>query len=292
MLRNFIGDLLVDLRFIPSADSVCREECVSAMMRVKDEEWWIEPSILSIKDLVDEYVIIDQSRYDRTPEIIDEVKESYGLNIIHVRDFTVDFMEVSNKALKLTKCKWILRWDGDYIAREELTPTIKTLIQSLDPRKYYNIYWPHINFEIDLFHINIGDPLHIEHWLVTWSHKIKFIPLGYFEFLYTPPYHKRIDINKPLSLHLRTVKPPLRLLEWKYWWEMRRKGILGKVDLYEYIKQRIKDDFNVDNVHDASLKFLSQLRNRNCIGKYDPKIWGDYPKILKDYARKRFNIIL
>jgi len=292
MLRNIIGDLLVDLRFIPSADKVCREGCVSAMMRVKDEEWWIEPSILSIKDLVDEYVIIDQSRYDKTPEIIDEIKDIYGLNIIHIRDFTVDFVEVSNTALKLTKCKWILRWDGDYIAREELTPTIKALIQKLDPRKYYNVYWPHINFEVDLFHINIGDPLHIEHWLVTWSPKIRFIPLSYFEFLYTPPYHKRIDINKPLSLHLRTVKPPLRLLEWKYWWEMRRKGILGKVELYEYIKQKIKEDFNVDDIHEAALKFLSQLRSRNHIGKYDPSIWGDYPKVLKDHVKKRFNITL
>jgi hypothetical protein len=292
MLRNFIGDLLIDLRFVPSADSVCREECVSAMMRVKDEEWWIEPSILSIKDLVDEYVIIDQSRYDRTPEIIDEVKDDYGLNIIHIRDFTVDFVEVSNKALRSTKCKWILRWDGDYVAREELISTIKALIQNLDRRKYYNIYWPHISFEVDLFHINIKNPLHIKHWLVTWSPKVRFIPLKYFEFLYTPPYHKRIDINKPLSLHLRTVKPPVRLLEWKYWWEMRMKGILGKVELYEYIKQRIKEDFGVEDLHEASLKFLTQLRNRNDIGKYDPSIWGDYPKILKDYVRRRFNIVL
>ena len=262
------------------------------MMRVKDEEWWIEPSILSIKDLVDEYIIVDQSRYDRTPEIIDEIMTTYGLNIIHVRDFTVDYIEVSNKALKLTRCKWILRWDGDYIAREELTPVIKELIQSLDSRKYYNIYWPHINFENDLYHINIKNPLHIEHWLVTWSPKIKFTPLKYFEFLYTPIYHKRIDIAKPLSLHLRTVKPPLRLLEWKYWWEMRMKGLLGKIELYEYIRSRIKEDFGVEDLYEAALKLVSQLRSRDDIGKYDPKVWGDYPKILKDYVKRKFGIEL
>jgi len=289
---NLAGDLAVSLGFVEPANRVGREECISAIMRVKDEEWRIEPSILSIKDLAYEYVIIDQSRIDRTPEIIEKVKEDYGLNIIHIRDFDPDYIAVSNKALKLAKCRWILRWDGDYIAREEMIPTIKNLLQSLDPRKYYNIYWPHINFELDLFHINIEKPLHIEHWLITWSPKTRFIPVGHYEFLYTPIYHKRIDIENPLSLHLRTVKPPLRLLEWKYWWEMRRKGLLSKMDLYEYIKARIKDDFDVEDVNEAALRFVEQLRKRKDIGKYNPKIWGDYPKLLKEYIKRRFGIIL
>jgi len=241
---------------------------------------------------VHEYVIIDQSTYDRTPEIIDNLKENYALNILHIRDFNPDYLEISNKALKMTKCKWILRWDGDYIAREELTPTINSLIESLDPRKYYNIYWPHINFEVDLFHINTKNTLHIEHWLVTRSRGIKFIPVQYFEFLYTPPYHKRIDLSKPLSLHLRTVKPPLRLLEWKYWWEMRKKKLLGKISLYDYMRSRIKNDFGTEDLNEAALKLVKQLRERDDIGKYDVSVWGDYPKILRDYARQKFGIEL
>ena len=43
------------------------------MVITYNEEDWIEPSILSIKDLVDEYVIMDSST-DRTPDIIERVK--------------------------------------------------------------------------------------------------------------------------------------------------------------------------------------------------------------------------
>lgn len=292
LVRNIVGDLAVALHIVPPANSLGRDECISALMRVKDEEWWIEPSILSIKDLVHEYVILDQSRYDRTPEIIERIKQDYGLNIKHIIDHDPDYLRVSNKALSMTSCRWILRWDGDYIAREEMIPTIRKLIESLDPRKYYNVYWPHINFEIDLFHINIEKPLHIEHWLVTWSPKVRFIPVGYFEFLYTPLYHKRIDIDRPLSLHLRTVKPPMRLLEWKYWWEMRRKGLLGKIDLYEYMKRRVKEDFGVEDLQEAAKILVEQLRKRKEVGRYDPKVWGDYPRILKEYVKRRFNIDL
>ncbi len=292
LLRNLVGDLAVSLHLVAPANEYCRNSCISAMMRVKDEEWWIEPSILSIKDLVDEYIIIDQSTMDQTPQIIDRLKSEYGLNIIHIRDFSPDYVAISNKALKLTTCRWILRWDGDYVAKDEMPHVIRNLVESLDPRKYYNIYWPHINFEVDLYHVNAENPLHIEHWLVTKSPGAKFIQIDYYEFLYTPPYHKRIEINKPLSLHLRTVKPPIRLLEWHYWWELRRRHMLGKIELWQYIKQRIKDDFGIDDVYEAARIFYEKLKRRKDLARYDKSIWGDYPKILKDYVKRRFGINL
>lgn len=64
------------------------------------------------------------------------------------------------------------------------------------------------------------------------------------------------------------------------------------MDLYEYIKARIKDDFDVEDVNEAALRFVEQLRKRKDIGKYNPKIWGDYPKLLKEYIKRRFGIIL
>jgi glycosyltransferase involved in cell wall biosynthesis len=50
------------------------------MVITYNEEDWIEPSILSIKDLVDEYIVMDSST-DKTPEIVERVKSEHGLNI-------------------------------------------------------------------------------------------------------------------------------------------------------------------------------------------------------------------
>ncbi len=69
-VRNALVSIRAGLGLLPRVD---RPNCVSALMRVRDEEWWIEPSILSIKDLVNEYVIMDAST-DRTPEIIEGLR--------------------------------------------------------------------------------------------------------------------------------------------------------------------------------------------------------------------------
>ena len=103
-IRNSIVGVRAGLGLLPRVD---RPNCVSTLMRVRDEEWWIEPSILSVKDLVNEYVIMDAST-DRTPEIIERLRRDYRLNIIHVMDFDDDIASVSQKDLELIMCKWIL----------------------------------------------------------------------------------------------------------------------------------------------------------------------------------------
>ena len=103
-IRNSIVSVRAGLGLLPRVD---RPNCVSALMCARDEEWWIEPSILSIKDLVHEYVIMDVST-DRTPEIIEELRRDYELNIIHIMNFDDDIASVSQRALELIRCKWIL----------------------------------------------------------------------------------------------------------------------------------------------------------------------------------------
>ena len=57
-IRNSIVSVRASLGLLLRVD---RPNCVSALMRARDEEWWIEPSILSVKDLVDACVIMDAS---------------------------------------------------------------------------------------------------------------------------------------------------------------------------------------------------------------------------------------
>ena len=50
------------------------------MIRTRNEEEWIELSLLSIKDFADEIVVVDASS-DRTPEIVEDTASKYDLNL-------------------------------------------------------------------------------------------------------------------------------------------------------------------------------------------------------------------
>ena len=124
------------------------------MIRTRNEEEWIELSLLSIKDFADEIVVVDAST-DRTPEIVENTASKYDLNLklisynpIYPDTFSlraVDYINQSNIALKNTSFRWVLRWDGDFVARtsgEFSITRLREKILNLNPNVYYTIYPP------------------------------------------------------------------------------------------------------------------------------------------------------
>jgi len=118
-LRNTVSEIAFRFKAVPPATSINREDGISTTTCTMNEEDWIEPSLLSIKDLVDEYIVIDSSS-DRTPEIIRRTAEEHGLNLKMKKIPPGDLAKAKNLALKLSNYKWILSWDADFIARENM----------------------------------------------------------------------------------------------------------------------------------------------------------------------------
>ena len=263
---------------------------VSAVVWSKNEENWIELSMRSVAKIVDEYVLIDSST-DRTPEIALKTGRELGIPVKIIRTLTKNMAEVGNLGLKYSSYRWILKWDPDFILHEKYIVAIQKLIKELDEKNwYYAVYWPHLCLDGDLFHYNPKNYLHIEHWLFNYHPKLKYEMVGWMEILILPLFYKRIDIDAPMSFHLRTVKKPVRLLYRKYWYEARRKGILDKVDLDEYVYKRIIQDYNTSDISKAAELFLKEiLRGLN---RYDPKNQLSYPKILKEFVKRKYDINL
>jgi len=100
---------------------------ISAHMLVKNEEAYIEASIRSIHDIVDEIVVIDNGSTDRTQDILtsfDKVKVIY---------YEGDWMEVGehnlrNAGLRECKGKFIWIWDGDEVLYEGQKGMILSLL--------------------------------------------------------------------------------------------------------------------------------------------------------------------
>lgn len=89
---------------------------ISAPLIVKNEEKYIRNCLESLKDFVDEIIIVDTGSTDKTKEICKEYTDK-------IYDYKWDDNFANARNFSLSKCKynWILRVDGD----EELTPSFK-----------------------------------------------------------------------------------------------------------------------------------------------------------------------
>ena len=81
---------------------------LSLCMIVKDEEEHLPNALNSIKDAVDEIIIVDTGSTDNTIEIA----RSFGAKVYHY-EWNNNFASARNEALKYATCDWILSMDAD-----------------------------------------------------------------------------------------------------------------------------------------------------------------------------------
>ncbi|WP_338429842.1 glycosyltransferase [Synechococcus elongatus] len=94
---------------------------VSLCMIVRDEAELLPRCLASVKDQVDELIVLDTGSRDRTPDIATEA----GANLLHT-DWADDFSAARNQAIAAATGDWILVLDAD----EELIPEAWTELRS------------------------------------------------------------------------------------------------------------------------------------------------------------------
>lgn len=107
----------------------------------KDEEAKIQRCIASVKEVVDEIVVVDTGSKDKTVEIA----ESEGA-VIHRIEWENDFAKARNQALEKVKGKWVIFLDADeYVAKQSL-PFIRSYISIGEERGFDVILIDSINY--------------------------------------------------------------------------------------------------------------------------------------------------
>jgi len=237
LLRNFVSSTAYWLGISPKPSEYGKEEGISALVISYNDNDWLEPSLLSVNDLVEEYIVIDSST-DDTLKLLKEIKKTYGLNMKIIYTPPGNVVRARNLGLKHISYKWVLIWDPDFIAMDHMPRYLKELLNLLSPERYYLIYWPHICLDGDLFHCKPGRLYHIEHWLFTWSPEAKYFAKGrgIGSLLAPLKLYKPIFIREPLSFHLRTVRDPVKLLYKKYWKILRARNMTHKYKLEDFVK--------------------------------------------------------
>ncbi|WP_127836464.1 tetratricopeptide repeat-containing glycosyltransferase family 2 protein [Clostridium prolinivorans] len=113
---------------------------ISLCMIVKDEEEYLPRCLKSIKDIVDEIIIVDTGSKDKTVEIA----KSFGANVYYFK-WTNNFSEARNESLKYATKDWILILDADDEVYSEDQKNLKSLLDSsLDENIIY--YFQTINY--------------------------------------------------------------------------------------------------------------------------------------------------
>ncbi len=104
---------------------------VSLCMIVRDEEWYIEKTLQSVKELVDEIIIVDAGSVDRTIPIA----KKYTKNVFSYK-WDNNFSNARNFSLSKATKEWILVLDAD----ETLSKDDHELIKELTKNKRYDAY--------------------------------------------------------------------------------------------------------------------------------------------------------
>jgi glycosyltransferase involved in cell wall biosynthesis len=137
------------------AHKLTRGRRISAMIRVRNEEEFLRPSVESIVDLVNEIVIVDNLSSDGTPAIIEELRRKHSTKVVvdrypyEVRRVGQETLELVNTpggvksphhsatfynfCLRRCRYEFVLKWDGDMIATEEFAVALESWRKSGRP---------------------------------------------------------------------------------------------------------------------------------------------------------------
>lgn len=159
---------------------------ISLCMIVKNEEKVLKRCLESLKDLVDEMIIVDTGSTDGTKAIAYEYTS-------HVYDFewVNDFSAAKNEAIRKAKGKWILVLDADEYVQQEGKEELKRFLSGLDSTQPISFSLPIVNY--------VGDPSHNK---TVESFAARLFP-NHPDICYTGPIHEQLTYRYGELQHQR-----------------------------------------------------------------------------------------
>ena len=285
-----------------------RPSGISAIVRVKNAEEWVEPSLLSVSDAVDELIVVDNGSTDRTPEILARVARTLGPKVALFSRPGLDHVDLSNFALAQATYRWALKWDGDFVARTTGPCAILGLrerLLGLPPSRHFHVRLTCVELMGDLWHQCPGWELRHEPFASVPSPALRFVrvvrvldgpPTGWprilrdprapfpihFEDVKVPLYYEVAQWPEPYFFHLQ-VKNALRMYLrdcWADWAE--NPSLQGRfASLEAYALQRAQRVWTVGTLQEAADAYMARVRE--LLIPYAPERFGEHPHILKPY---------
>lgn len=267
---------------------------ISAIVRVKDEEEWLEPAIRSIVGFADQIVVGDNGSVDRTPAILRQLSDELPGVVEVLRLPEADIAALTNALVGRTRCRWIIRWDADFVAQTSGPARISLLrdwLMRLNPRRYYMIYVRMVEVSGDLWHQDPAHPTRADAHCCTASPRLRYVydPQGY-DSPRVPRWYAVRRWETPCFFHLN-VKSDRRLFLshlWKqYLLDPKRSEYSGLADFAE---RRCLAEFGHRDVARAARDWTTEYVKR--LVPFDGGRYPDYPALIRPHVlRPRYRIV-
>lgn len=305
------------LGLVPSPRA--RPQGISAIVRVKDEEEWIEPCLRSVADAVDELIVVDNGSTDRSPDILNALARQFASKMKLFFRPGEEFVAISNFGLAQTHYRWILKWDADFVAYTSGPRSIANLRQRLfrlPQDRHHHIHLTCLELMGDLKHQLPRQHIRRDPFVATFSPGLRFVRvsrtipqpemLGLTTIL-------RTDSNAVYTFHFEDVGVPLwyRVFNWPEmyfvhlqidsaqrmylrdcWvdWLENPEFQRHYTSLEEYAVKRAQAVWGTHTLEEAAKEFMHRACQR--LVPYATDRWGDLPELLQPHlAHPRYHVL-
>lgn len=284
-----------------------RAEGITACVRVKGDEQWIEPSLLSIREFADEILIIDNGASPETREALDRLGIALGTLLRIERYPHLDIFQVSNLGLERARFRWVVRWDSDFVAHTDGAGDIRNLrryLLSLNPARYYLVYLRAAEVAGDLFHQFPDLRIREDGQAHTASSSARYAPVrrtlnvsalpspdrvlrqelilrSTLESLRVPKFYRILRPKAVTYLHVN-VKSARHTLMRHFWLEWLDQGDFHTFSTLEsYVLAQVRTKWSLSDLDEAAEYFMAHYCKE--LVPFDVQRCGPYPEILRRY---------
>ena len=271
-----------------------RPDGISAIVRAKDEEEWIEASIRSIVGFADQIVVGDNGSIDATPGILRRLSGELS-GLVEALSFPeADIAALTNALIARTRYRWIIRWDADFVAQTSGPARIGLLrdwLTRLSPQRYYAIYVRMVELSGDFWHQDPTHPTRADAHCWTASPRLRYVydARGY-ESPRVPRWYAVRRWETPCFYHLN-IKSDHRLFAnhlWKrYLLDPERSAYSS---FAEFAERRCLAEFGHRDIARAAREWTTEYVKQ--LVPFDSGRYPDYPALVRpEVSRPRYRIV-
>ena len=287
-----------------------RPQGISAIVRVRGDEEWIEPAVLSIRDFADEIIVLDNGASPRARAAIERLQSKLGERLVRVDCSLADIFEVSNLGLARARYRFIVRWDADFVGHTDGAGNLAELrryLVGLDPRRYFAVRLPAAEVAGDLRHQFPDCRIRHDGLAHTASTRTRFVRVRReaptatltiaervlrarprlafaLESLALPRYYAVLTWPRIAYFHVH-VKPAAHLLLRHFWLEWLAEPDRARYpSLESYALQQARVRWGIADPEAAAAHLMSELWAG--LVPFNESLCGAYPELLRDHVEE------
>jgi hypothetical protein len=286
---------------------------ITAMVRVRGEEEWLDPCLASIGDFADEILVLDNGAAPDVRARLERVAAPLAARLRVVDCPGDDLWTLSNRGLAEARFRFVIRWDADFVAYTDGARDIARLrrfLLALDERRYFLVHVPAAEVAGDLCHQAPGHEVRSDGQVHTASARARFVRVEReLPVASLPPAARVLQDAPVLPIALEALRVPLdyRIVAWptvaylhvnvksarhmllRHFWLEWLRHRQGHATLEDYARARVRAGWGVADLEDAARRLVA--RYCQTLRPFDAGTQGGYPDALRPYLeRPRYRI--